>query len=289
MIGGGVRAETVASQPETATATPEAKRILAIGGDVTEILYALGAEERIVAVDSTSQFPPEALRAKVNVGYMRALSPEGVLSVGPDLIIASDRAGPSETVKSLKAALPYVEISEGTSPDGVRAKILAVARAIGADDKGQRLADTVVAELVALDTQRARIQRARRALFILGVQSGRALVGGAGTSADAIMKLAGLDNAGGSVTGFKPVGEEALLAMQPDIIIAMRRADGPHATDDILMLAGLGATPAGAAHRLVIMDGLYLLGFGPRVASAAHDLMLQAYPELGAGHGGASR
>src|SRR5690606_16447283 len=64
---------------------PDASRIVAVGGSITEILYALGRQDRVVAVDSTSAYPPAALQDKPNVGYMRALSPEGVLGLNPSL------------------------------------------------------------------------------------------------------------------------------------------------------------------------------------------------------------
>ena len=57
----------------------DASRIVSIGGAVTEILYALGLDKNIVAIDTTSLYPPQALQEKPNVGYMRQLSPEGVL------------------------------------------------------------------------------------------------------------------------------------------------------------------------------------------------------------------
>ena len=107
----------------------DTSKILSIGGDITEILYALGLGSRIVAVDSTSQFPADALKQKGNVGYMRALSTEGVLSVGASLIIASERSGPTEVVKALKqTAIPYVEVHDGLSPEGVIEKVRFVAQ-----------------------------------------------------------------------------------------------------------------------------------------------------------------
>ena len=96
----------------------DASRILSVGGDVTEILYALGAGNRIVGVDTTSQFPAEALKKK-SVGYMRALSSEGVISVGATVMLASEGSGPPEVVKTLKTtSVPYVEVSDKTSADG---------------------------------------------------------------------------------------------------------------------------------------------------------------------------
>lgn len=274
--------------PAQVVAATKAERILSIGGDVTEILYALGQQQRIVAVDSTSQFPADALKEKKNVGYMRALAPEGVLSVGADLIVASDRAGPADVVKALKAAARYVEVPEGTSAEGATTKIRAVAKAVGADEAGEQLATRVAADLAALEADRRRIAKPMRALFVLNAQAGRVMVGGGETSADAILRLAGLENAASELKGFKPVGDEALLAMAPEFVVVMR-SSGDHETATVPSVAGLAASPAGKNNRFLSMDGLYLLGFGPRVASAARDLMREAYPALGIAKGEAQR
>src|ERR1700754_1440334 len=71
-------------------------RIVSVGGAVTEILYAIGLEDRVVAVDTTSLYP-QRVTGKPKVGYMRQLSPEGVLGLAPTLILASEGAGPKET------------------------------------------------------------------------------------------------------------------------------------------------------------------------------------------------
>ena len=167
----------------------DASRILAIGGDVTEIVYALGAGARVVGVDTTSQFPPEALKEKKSVGYMRALSSEGVISVDATLILASERSGPPEVVKTLKAtSVPYVEIPDQHSAAGIAAKVRLIARAIGAEAEGERVVAQVEADFELLAERTARIKRPLRALFVLAVQNGRAVVGGQDTSADAILQ-----------------------------------------------------------------------------------------------------
>jgi iron complex transport system substrate-binding protein len=267
-----------AAQSGTPQSSPQdLSRIASIGGDITEIIYALGVDARLVAVDATSQFPQAALKTHRNVGYMRALSTEGVLSVRPTLVIASERAGPAEVVKSLKATVPYVEISEGTSAESVPQKIEAVAAVLNVAERGRLLSQKVRTELDALAQQRSRIGKPLKALFVLNVQSGRVTVGGASTSADAIFRLAGLENAAQAVSGFKPVSDEALLAMKPDVIVVMARSSGQHDAEAALALPTLATSPAVRERRVIVMEGLLLLGFGPRVADAARQLMTSAY------------
>lgn len=259
------------------------QRILSIGGDITEILYDLGQQDKIVAVDVTSQFPPEALKEKKSVGYMRALSAEGTLSVSPTLIIASDGAGPPEVVNALKSSgVRYVDIADKPSAEGVPAKIRHIGSVVGADDAAKALASKVESEFAALENDRKQIKTRKKALFILAIQNGRATVAGAGTSADSILQLAGVDNAAAGVNGFKPVSDEQLTEFAPDVVVMMRRGTtDDHNASQALSLPGLSQSPAAKTKSLVAMDGLYLLGFGPRAPSAARDLMKAIYTEGG--------
>ena len=87
-----------------AVAIADTSRIVSIGGSITEILYALGLQQKIVAVDTTSLFPPAALQEKPNVGYMRQLSAEGVLALAPTLVLALQGSGPKETIDVLETS-----------------------------------------------------------------------------------------------------------------------------------------------------------------------------------------
>lgn len=277
-------ASSASAQSEHRDASPSnaavASRIIAIGGDITEMLYAIGADKRIIAVDATSQFPPEALQEKKNIGYMRALSTEGVLSVNGDLIIASDRSGPPEVVKALKSApVKYVEIADDFSPTSVANKARQVAHAVGLDAAGESLAARIEGDFAKLAELRKQIEKPARVLFVLNVINGRVMVGGSHSSADAILKLAGAENAATAVNGYKPLSDEALVEIRPDAIVSMSRA-GNHDTSQIASIKGLSASPAVKNKRIIQMDGLYLLGFGPRAAAAALDLMRRLYPQL---------
>jgi iron complex transport system substrate-binding protein len=270
----------------------DASRILSVGGDVTEIVYALGAGGRVVGVDTTSQFPPEALSEKKSVGYMRALSSEGVISVGATLVLASVRAGPPEVVKTLKAtSVPYVEVPDEPSQEGIVKKVRLIAKAVGAEAEGEKLAGKVIADFASVAELRAKVGRPVRALFVISVQNGRVMVGGQTTSADAILKLAGAENVAGAVNGFRPVADEAVVEMAPEVIVAMQRSSSndPHDLSQLFALKGISSTPAGAAKRIVLMDGLLMLGFGPRAPAAARELMGLFYPDVVAKAAGATR
>lgn len=273
----------VQSFAEDASNTASTARVLSIGGDITEILYDLGQQDKIVAVDTTSLFPAEALKDKKSVGYMRALSAEGVLSVNPTMIIASDQAGPPEVVKALKSSgVRYVDVADKPSAEGVPEKIRHVGSLVGADEAAKSLAAKIEAEFAALDTERKQIKTRKKVLFILAIVNGRATVGGSGTAADSILQLAGAENAAAGVNGYKPVSDEQLTEFAPDVVVTMQRGGSDqHRAGQALSLPGLSQSPAAKSKSLVEMDGLYVLGFGPRAPAAAHDLMKAIYAEAG--------
>lgn len=259
----------------------DTSRILSIGGDVTEILYALKAGDKIIAVDSTSQFPADALATKSNVGYLRALSSEGVLATNPTVIIAAHDAGPPPVVSVLKSSsIPYVEVPDEKTPEGVAAKIRFIASVIGAEAEGEALAKDVERDFALLAEQRAKITKPKRALFVLSVQNGRATVAGAGTSADAIFKLAGAVNAAGDAHGYKPLADEAGVELAPDAVVTMQHGRSGPPSDPVSTVTALASSPALKQNNVIVMDSLYLLGFGPRCARAARELMAALYPEL---------
>lgn len=282
VCAGSARAEqTIVDASGRKVQIADTSRILSIGGDLTEILYALKADDKIIAIDSTSQFPGDALTKKANVGYLRALSAEGVLSTNPTLIIAASDAGPPPVVAVLKASsIPYVEVPDDKTPAGVAAKIRFIASVIGADAAGDALAKDVERDFSLLAEQRAKIAKPKRALFVLSVQNGRATIGGAGTSADAMIKLAGAQNAAAGAQGYKPMADEAGVELAPDAIVTMQRSRSGPPSDHIATVKALAASPALQNQRVIEMNGLYLLGFGPRCARAARELMTALYPEL---------
>lgn len=257
------------------------ERIVASGGVITEVVYALGQQDKLVGVDSTSQFPAQALKDKANIGYVRALSAEGILSLKPTSVIAIEGSGPPGVVALVKEAgvrLDYV--TDDTSPDGVVSKIEQIGRLVGAAEPAKALAARTRAGFDQVAKLREALPAKRRVLFVLSLQNGRTMVGGRNSTADAIIKLAGGVNVADAIEGFKPMGDEAIMAAAPDVVVMMDNG-GSHQTtpEQLFALPAFSQTPAAARRSLIAMNGLYLLGFGPRTPAAARDLMAAIYPD----------
>ncbi|MGX9177571.1 heme/hemin ABC transporter substrate-binding protein [Mesorhizobium sp. BHbdii] len=252
-------------------------RIAAIGGSITEIVFALGEQDRLVARDSTSRYPEAAIKLP-DVGYMRQLSPEGVLSVNPSGILALHGSGPKQAVDVLKkTSIPFVDVPERYDHEGILEKIRIVGKALGVDAKADALAAEIDAKLKAAEKQTASIKDRKRVLFVLSMQGGKILASGSDTAADGIIKLSGGVNAVDGFSGYKQLSDEAVITARPDVILMMNNA-GPAASDDELFAnPSILSTPAGAARKVVRMDGGYLLGFGPRTADVIHDLAASLY------------
>jgi iron complex transport system substrate-binding protein len=256
----------------------DALRLVTLGGSVTEIAVALGASDRLIARDSTSNWP-ESVLALPDVGYIRALSPENVLALDPGLIVAEGDAGPPETVDVLKAAgIPIVLVPEATDPQGVIAKIEAVAGALGLPKEGKALAEKTSAGLQAAEARAASVAQPKRVLFILSLQGGRVMAAGAGTEAEGIIRLAGAINAATGFQGYKPMTDEAVLAARPDAILMMdREGDLAIGDSDVMAQPALAEMPAAKSGSVIRMDGMLLLGFGPRTPEAAQALHAALY------------
>lgn len=241
-------------------------RLVSIDGSVTEIIYALGAEQQLVAVDTTSRYPPAATELP-DVGYMRQLSVEGILSLTPTTVIASDDAGPEEVFGQLQAAgVTVVKVKDDASLAGVQAKIAAVARALGREAAGEVLQQQVEQQ-VQQAQQRLAPLAGQRALLLLGAGNRGLMAAGTGTQAQALLDMLALENVI-QHPGYKPLNPESALAVAPEVVIVAQT--GPLQVDNIRQQLAL--TPAVKNDRLVVLDAGLLLGFGPRLAQALTQL-----------------
>jgi iron complex transport system substrate-binding protein len=256
-------------------------RIVSIGGAITEILYALGFEDRLAGVDSTSLYPSAALRDKPNVGYMRQLSAEGVLGLNPSLVLAMQGSGPKETIEILEAAkVPLVMVPETFSEQGLLDKIALIGRAMDAGPRAECLTKAVADDLAQLRELRGKVVKPMRVMFVMSLLNGRAMTAGRNTAANEIIQLAGGLNAIDGYEGYKSINDEAIIAARPDVVLSIARGKDSVEAEAVFAHPAFALTPAASNKAFISMEGLYLLGFGPRTAAAARDLSLKLYPAL---------
>ena len=262
-------------------ATP---RLVTVGGGITEVVYALGAQDQLVGTDTTSLYPAAA-QATPKVGYMRQLSAEGLLALRPDALIAGTDAGPPVVLDQLRSAGVRVELVNADHSWGeVGRKVAAVGRASGREAAARELQARLDARWQAVS---ARVQAARgtgpRVLFVLS-HSGSPMVSGEQTAADALIRFIGARNPLAGFKGYRPMTAEAMAQAAPDVILTTTQgleAIGGEAK--FWQRPELALTPAfrrrASVGALVHLDALELLGFGPRlpdVVERLHERVVRA-------------
>ncbi|AUA59917.1 Hemin-binding periplasmic protein hmuT precursor [Achromobacter spanius] len=247
----------------------EPSRVVSLGGSVTEIVYGLGEGDRLVGDDLSSLYP-EAATKLPRVGYYRAVPVEGVLSLKPDLVLASEQAGPPDALKRLAGVgVRVVTVSDAPSVDSLKARIRAVAEALGVAPAGERMVDEVTRELARAEAIPATRARALLLLNRTGTPQGA----GRDTAANEVMHLAGLVNVLDGQQGYKPLSAEAIGALGPDLIVVTKASlDAGGGMEKFLAQPGIAGSQAAAKRRVVVMDDLLILGMGPRLPLALTQL-----------------
>ncbi|MBT9504012.1 MAG: ABC transporter substrate-binding protein [Burkholderiaceae bacterium] len=255
------------------------QRIVSVGGALTETLCLLGAQGQLVGVDTTSLFPPDVRRLP-SVGYARALSAEGLMSLAPTLIVASDEAGPPTVLRQLEAArLPLQILKSDHQFEGVLERTRRLAELAGRPKEGQTLLARLQQQWQQACEQVARSKAARppRVLFVLSHALNQVRVAGRKTAADAMLGYAGAINVMDRFEGYRPLSGEAVIAAAPDVLLVTDMGlEAVGGVEAFLRMPGLAQTPAGAKKRVVSMDPSLLLGFGPRLPQAVmrlHELL----------------
>ena len=257
----------------------DASRLAIAGGSITEVVYLLGEEARIVATDTTSNYPPEALDFP-SVGYVRNLSTEGLLSLDPTLILGEDDMGPPAVLAQIgQAGIEAIKIPETHTAAGIVEKIRCIATILGVEAHAETVVETqLAASLDALSTLSERTVKRPRVAVVLGLRDGVPLGAGRDTSGHGLIEMAGAENVFATFDGWKPVSMEAMVQSNPDFIVAPKRGvDDAGGAAALLDHPALKLTAAAREGNLITMDGMSMLGFGPRTLATALELGSQLH------------
>lgn len=240
-----------------------AKRIVSIGGTITEIIYALGHGDKIVGVDVTSIYPEEVKNKKKQLGHQSKISAEGVLSLKPDLVIVGSSASRLPLIEQLRGTSINVQvIQEEDNFQSIFSKVDQVSSLLAEKKEGERLKAKIKSDIEQARSMK-KMYKNTLAMFVYARGPGQVFVAGKDTSADYMLRQMGLKNAFSKVSGFKPIASESLVSANPDLVL-MQEAGAKGLANSVWEIPGMDLTKAGSQKKLISVSTLPFLGFGPR-------------------------
>ena len=271
--------------PLAASADNLPQRWVSAGGSLSEWVVELGGEGKLVGVDTTSRHPA-SLQKLPSVGYQRQLAAEGILALRPEVLLGTEEMGPPPVLAQLAAAGVKVEALPADADLQVLHDNL---KRIGALLGDEARAESVFAAYQARLGEQANWVADAQAqnpaptvLLLLGHAGSSPMAGGKDTAAAWLIERAGGRNLA-THDGYKALSTEALLALDPEVVIfADRRLRGEEARQALLKQnPALASTKAGKAGRLVAIDPTLLVGgLGPRIPAGLAELSAAFYPGL---------
>jgi len=251
-------------------------RLVTIGGAATEIVFALGAGASVVGVDQSSQYP-ERVRDLPSVGYVRAISAEGVLALEPDLVVATSALAPENARRQIEAVgVELLIVPDPHSPETLYTAIEQIGKRLGK----VREAAEETAKLRAAMRKQSELNSKPKVLFLMRSPGRDSLVAaGIGTKAEAAIELAGGRNVVDSHRSYRPISTESLVVLQPDIILVGvaetalldEKTSGALRTD-LLENRAWQSVPAVQTGQVHVVPLGATLSFGTRLGTAVADL-----------------
>ncbi len=255
--------------PAFADGVPQ--RVITVGAPATEIVFALGAGDTVIATDTTST-RPEPVPTLPKVGYMRNLAAEGIIGLKPDLIVGVEKSGPDVVLGELRdLGIPIVILPSLAKMENLPDAISMVGNALGRATAAKDLSDRVQADIAQLhnrkDADRPSI------VFLMAVGHGKPMSAGRETTADEIISMIGGINSMAGFDGFKPVSPEIIAADAADyVLVTQSTLEQLGGIDGLQAHPILGLNKAVANGRVLTISASTILGFGPSSATEIREL-----------------
>ena len=239
----------------TPVALSEEQRLISTDAGATELIFSLGLDKQLVAIDVTSHLP-KGHKELPNIGYHRNLSAEGLLSLQPTAVIGSEFMGPPPVIGALQQAkVQLVRLPGAKNSEQLRSNITELASALNQQKRGEHLLQEVDEQLSALKNLPL---ENKKIAFLLSMDTAKLRLAGQGSSGVALIDLLG----GKSVANFnnyQTVSAESLMAMQPDIILVAGKNQQTAADELLKANPILLHSPAGLNGRIIAVDGSTLV------------------------------
>ncbi len=276
LLPGSAWALSVVDQTgRTLTLSAPPRRIVSLVPSVTEVLYAIGAEDLLVGVTDFCDYPPEAKR-KPHVGGMLSPNLETLVTLKPDLVVATRSGNTEETFDQLKRLGIPVYLADPTTVSEVLRLVSNLGELTGHRD-GAAAVDKDIERRIEAVRDRVAGRPLPRVLYVLWPEP--LIVPGKGALVSELIAIAG----GASVTadqgqGYPRMSLEAAVGRAPEVIILASHGSkgGPAARQQWERLESMPAIKSG---RLYTADGDLMHRYGPRFLVGLESLARLIHPE----------
>lgn len=271
---------TAPEKMEESSQPQDSKRIITAGGTITEIVHALGHGDEIIATDLTSTYPA-SMKKLPSIGYRNQIKAEGILSLGPDIVLVEEGYLDPAVIEQLKTAQVELELFKKpkTIPE-TKTIIKELSEFFHEKEKGQELISEIDTDLEELNQYLESNKSKPKVLFVMARGPETVFIAGDKTFSSEMFKLANLESSATGFDDFVPLTPEFLPVSNPDFIVLFTSGiQSLGGMEGLSKIQGIDQTNAFQKNHIIAMDGHYLSGFGPRVGKAALELAKAARPE----------
>ena len=250
-------------------------RIISIGGCVTETVFTLNQGERVIAVDISSTIPSK-VKTLPQVGYIRAISSEGILSMMPDYILTTSDIGPPKVIEHLKKSGVKMEIFNSPHTlDEIIDLVYNVSIILGVRDQGEITIDKMKKEFELINKDIDNYTFNPKIVFFMNPSTGSYTAAGNTTRADYLIEFLGGENIfSDKFSKYKKVTKEEIVKFNPDIILVSSYSSNDEKSSSIFVESEeFKSVAAVLNNRVIDLDMGRFLSFGPSFTSNVLELI----------------
>ena len=195
-------------------------KIVTIGGSVTETVFSLGQGDKVIAVDLSSKIP-EKVTLLPQVGYVRAISSEGILSMYPDIILTTSDIGPPKVISQIEDSGVTIEIFESPKDfNGILELVDEIGKYLDVTEKAQLLNKKILNEKEKLDLSKNSFSEKPKIIFFYNPSENSFLAAGSDTRGSYLIEfLGGINVFKDEFSKYKKITKEDIVSYNPDVIL----------------------------------------------------------------------
>ncbi|WP_111669280.1 heme/hemin ABC transporter substrate-binding protein [Algoriphagus litoralis] len=259
--------------PTSQKTSVESRKIITAGGTITEVVNELGFGDQIIATDITSTFPA-SMQQLPSIGYRNQIKAEGILALGPDLVLIEEGYLSPDVVEQLKAA--QVEIHSFPKPvsvAGAKKLVTDLAAFFEVNEKGEEVNAAIEKDILELNAYLSSQEDRPKAVFVMARGPETVFIAGDKTFAREMFDMVKIETVATGFDEFAPLTPESLVSMNPEYLVFFESGiQSLGGKEGLTKIQGIDQTTAFKEDQIVALDGQYLSGFGPRVGKAALEL-----------------